>query len=570
MPNPRPVLLVALAVALGAPVGAQVDTTATPPRTPRSAPTFTTGAVTNPADIPERVTAPAASGATVGLSLDEAVQIALARAYAVRLAELDVANARAQVREAYGGLFPRLEASSSYTRNVVQANPFAGSSAGNIFGGLGAIGWLQYNEVARTDDDPTTETLTLQEYNRRVLEGQRAIGFDPAADSGNPFGTDNQFQNTLSFSQPLYSGTAFAAVRGAKGLVEINEEAVEQRRDETIHQTRVAYYTALLAGRQAAVQRASVERSRETYDDAALLVAQGVRPVLERLNAEVDLGNAETQVAQAEAQAQNARDQLLLTLGLPVTAPVVLEDDLAPPPPSLFRTVGLAAAASTALDLRPDIRQAVLAVELNQVQRDITDAAAYPTLSAFANVGYSGNIPDDRTAVFAPDPADPFTFEEATSGFFSDSYWQPSLSVGLRFNWTLFDGFQTRYRSQQNQIAIDQAEIQLEQVRNAAQLEVAGALRQLQSAQTRLASQSQTVETAQTAFEFASARLAEGVASQVDVRVATQNLDLARLNYLQAVYDALVARSDYERATGTIAPVTLDDVPGLTPPTASR
>jgi hypothetical protein len=28
---------------------------------------------------------------------------------------------------------------------------------------------------------------------------------------------------------------------------------------------------------------------------------------------------------------------------------------------------------------------------------------------------------------------------------------------------------------------------------------------------------------------------------------------LARLNYLQAVHDALVARSTYERATGTIA-----------------
>ena len=172
--------------------------------------------------------------------------------------------------------------------------------------------------------------------------------------------------------------------------------------------------------------------------------------------------------------------------------------------------------------------------------------------------------------MFAPDRSDPFTFQESSSGFFSGDYWQPSLAVGVRLNWTLFDGFQTRYRSQQNQIAVDQAEVQLEQVRNAAQLEVANAIRQLQSAQTRLASQSQTVQTAQTAFEFASARLGEGVASQVDVRVATQNLDLARLNYLQAVYDALVARSDYERATGTILPESLDGAVRPARPTASR
>ncbi len=296
-------------------------------------------------------------------------------------------------------------------------------------------------------------------------------------------------------------------------------------------------------------------------------MAQGVRPVLERLNAEVDLANTETGVVTAEASAASARDQLLLTLGLPVETPVVLEGELAPPADALFQTTGLAAASARALDLRPDVQQAALAVRLNEVQRNITKAGLYPSLSAFVNGSYSGNIPDDRGFITTPDPADPFTFETGSSGFFSDTYWQPALSVGLRLNWLLFDGFQTRRQIQQNQIAVDQAEIQLEQVRNAAQLEVAGAVRQLQSARQRLGTQQRTVSTAATAYAFASARLQEGVASLVDVRVASQNLDLARLNYLQAVYDALVARSAYERATGTIAPRGLDQapVPVLTP-----
>ncbi len=510
-----------------------------------------------------------AAGGPLSLSLGEAIQIALERAYAVRLADLDVATSRAQVREAYGSLYPQVSASSSYTRNVVQANPFAGSSAGNIFGGLGAIGWLQYNEQARTDDDPTTQPISLDQYNEQVRQGQQAVGYNPA-NSSNPFGTDNQFANTLSISQPLYSGTAFAAVRGAKSLVEINQVAAEQRRDETIHQTRQAFYAALLAQEQVAVQRASLIRARDTFDDASLLVAQGVRPLLERLNAEVDLANTGTQLVTVEAQAQSARDQLLLTLGLPVDAPIVLEGRLSAPGAALFQTVGLAAAAATSLDQRPDVRQAALAVRLNEVQRDITKAAAYPSLSGFVNASYSGNIPDDRSFITTPDTADPFTFETGETRFFSDSYWQPALAVGLRLNWTLFDGFQTRYRTQQNQIAIDQAEIQLEQVRNGARLEVAAALRNLESARRRLTSQRRTVETAETAFTFASARLAEGVASQVDVRVASQNLDLARLNYLQAVYDALVARSNYERATGTIEPTPLDVDPGAPSVTAAR
>ena len=515
------------------------------------------------AQTPDTLTDAELAGVTSGavtLTLDDAIAIALERAYAVRQAGLDVETARSQVREAYGSLLPRVDAASAYTRNVVQANPFAGTGAGGIFGGLGAIGWLQFNENARTDGDPTTQPISFEEYNDRVGEGQAAIGYNPA-NAANPFGTDNTITNTLSLSQPLYSGVAFAAVKGARSLVEINEVAVEQRVDETIDQTRQAFYQALLAQEQAAVQRASFERSSETYDDAALLVAQGVRPVLERLNAEVDLANAETGVVTAQAQAETARDQLLLTLGLPVESPVVLEGRLAPPADDLFQTVGLAVAAERALDLRPDVRQAALAVRLNEVQKDITRAGLYPTLSAVVNASYNANIPDDRSFITTPDPSDPFTFETGSTGFFSGDYWQPALSVGLRANWLLFDGFQTRRRVQQNQIAVDQAAIQLEQVRNAAQLEVAAAVRQLASARVRLGTQARTVQTAETAFAFASARLAEGVASQVDVRVSSQNLDLARLNYLQAVFDALVARSAYERATGVIEPEPIDLMP---------
>ena len=496
---------------------------------------------------------PALALGTVRLSLDEAIEIALERNYALRTTELEVENARLQVREAYGTLYPRADLTSSYARNVVQANPFAGSAAGNIFGGLGAIGWLQFNENARTDGDPATMPISFQEYNRRIQDGQAAVGFVPG-DGGNPFGTDNSFQNQVSISQPLYSGVAFAAVRGAQSLVDINRAAVAQAEDEVIDQTRRAFYGALLAQEQARVVEASRGRASETARDFTQLVAAGVSPKLDRLNAEVDLANAETQLVQARAGAETARDQLLFTLGLPVGVPVVLEGTLAPPQADLFRTVSTLEAIEEAVTDRPDLEQARLAVRLNEVQADITRAGKYPSLSAFANLGYSANVPDNRNFVFNPDPSDPFTFEEGSTGFFSDAYWQPSVTVGLSLNWNLFDGFQTRRRVQQNQIAVQQAEIQLEQATEAAKLEVAASLRQLASAERRLAAQAQTVATAETAYAFAQERLDVGTADLVDVRLASQNLDTSRLNFLQAVHDALVARSAYERATGTIAP----------------
>ena len=523
---------------------------------------------------------PAAAPGALALSVEDAIEIALEQGYAVRLAGLDVETAESQVSEAYGGLFPRVEGTSNYTRNVVQSNPFAGSSAASLFSGGAATGWLQFNELARTDGDPATAPITLAEYNRRVGVGQTEVGYNPA-NAANPFGTDNTVTNQLSVTQPLYSPTALAAVKGARSLVEVNEAGLQQQRDETVHQVRQLYYAAALAQAQAGVLEGSLERTTSTFNDATLLVAQGVRPRLEQLNAEVDVANVETELVAARAQAATATDRLLIALALPVETPVALATPLAVPTADLFEVAALAAGTDgdtvdlswLDLDARPDIRQARLAIQLQEVQKSVTRAATLPGLSAFANLSYNGNIPDDRRSVFAADPLDPFTFTDVEPGPFDGQYWQPAVSVGLRLNWTLFDGFQTRRRVQQDQIAIDRAEIQLAQAQNAASLEVASAARQLRSARERLDAQTRTVRTAQTAYVFATERLDVGVAPLLDVRLASDNLEQARLNLLQAAYDALVARSDYERATGTIEAEALRPAapfPALDPPPAGE
>jgi outer membrane protein TolC len=185
------------------------------------------------------------------------------------------------------------------------------------------------------------------------------------------------------------------------------------------------------------------------------------------------------------------------------------------------------------------------------VDRNISRAAYFPTLSAFVNLGYSGSVPDDRT--FLTQVGD-FEYETGSLGFFDGSYWNPSVAVGLSLQWTLFDGFQRRYTLQQREIAIEQTEIQLEQAEEAAALEVSAAIREMESAERRVSAAGRTVDQAQTAYTYAIERLRQGIGPQFDARTASDQLDQARLNYLQAVYDLLVARSALERATGTILP----------------
>ena len=173
-------------------------------------------------------------------------------------------------------------------------------------------------------------------------------------------------------------------------------------------------------------------------------------------------------------------------------------------------------------------------------------------MEAVANFNYSGNVPDVRESIVQDRTTteDPFDFVARERGFFDDSYWNPSVSGGVRLQWNLFNGFQSSARMQQRQIELERAELQLEQLRQSVVLQVERALRNLEAARQRILSQSRNVERAETNYAFARTRLQEGVADQLALREASDQLDLSRLSYLQAVYDFLVARSNLETALG--------------------
>ncbi|PSQ70354.1 MAG: TolC family protein, partial [Bacteroidetes bacterium QH_2_64_26] len=180
-------------------------------------------------------------------------------------------------------------------------------------------------------------------------------------------------------------------------------------------------------------------------------------------------------------------------------------------------------------------------------------AAFFPTVEAVANFSYSGRVPDDRSRVQTTDPQDPtnpFFFREQDRGFFNDSFWNPSFSVGLQINWDLFSGFQRSSRVEQAEIQRRRAEIQRDQLRKAVTVEVRKALRDLEDARERIESQKANVRRAELNYDHVSERVEEGVASPLELREASDQLDQSRLNYLQAVHDYLVAQMDLETALG--------------------
>lgn len=509
-------------------------------------------------ETPEEAVVSATEDDPLTLTLNAAVSMALKHNLDLKAAQLNVQEADAQVREAWGNLYPSLDLSGGYTRNVVTANPFAGSDAANLIGGGGETEWLAFNERRRLDGDPTTQPVSFPAFQQRQRDSLAAAGISLGGGGGNPFGVDNSFRAGLQLTQTLYSKQAFASVKGSEQAKAVNRHARDRQVQTTTNQVMTAFYDALLAARRAQVRKQRVQRAQKTLQEVTQQVRRGVTPKAQRLGAEVELSNARTQQIQARNAAELARDNLKQTIGISPETPIRLEGDLEQQYDDGLQTVSLqnismSRAVDQAIENRPDLRRAELNVELREIQKESSRAAFFPRVEAVANLDYSGRVPDNRSRTITTDPQDPtnpFYYAQQERGFFNDDFWNPSFSVGLQFSWNLFNGFQSSSRLQQAEIQRQRAQTQLEQLRQGVKTEVRGAVRNLENARERVQAQQTTVRQAKLNYDHVSRRVAEGEASPIELREASDQLDQSRLNYLQAVYDYLVARSDLETALG--------------------
>ena len=498
---------------------------------------------------------PTPSADSLSLTLSAAVGMALENNHDLRLARLDVEEADAQVREAWGNLYPSLDLTGSYTRNVVTANPFAGSDVTNLFGGGGETEWLAFNERRRLDGDPP---VPFEQFTQRQQDSIRAAGISLGGGGGNPFGVDNQFNGGLQLTQTLYSKQAFASVRGSAQAKAVQRHARDRAVQTTTNEVVTAFYEALLARERARVRRQRVDRAEATLQEVSMQVRRGVTPKAQRLGAQVELSNARTQMIEARNAAELARDNLKQTLGLAAGRPLELEGSLEDEEEDGLEQISLESlsmprAVDQAIENRPDLQRARLNVELRDIQTEAQRAEFFPRVEAVANFNYSGRVPDERSLVQTTDPrnpTDPFFFREIERDFFSDDFWNPSFSVGLQLTWNIFNGFQSSSRLEQAEIQRRRAQTQLEQLRQAVTVEVRRAVRDLENARERIDAQETTVRQAELNYEHVSQRVAEGVSSPIELREASDQLDQSRINYLQAVFDYVVARSNLETALG--------------------
>lgn len=395
-----------------------------------------------------------------------------------------------------------------------------------------------------------------------------AIIFDPSAGPDDyipvQFGADNVWNSTLSVEQPLFRPGVIVALGAARRFETLQSEAVRGREQNIVTRVRSGYYQLLLAQEQARLTDNSVRRVRQSLEETRALNRAGLTDDYDVLRLEVELANLEPNLRRANNAVLQARRQLAVLVNVAdhetlevrgSLAEMDLDDVAANSTDNLEvltfngAVIGgldqvqaaLEKGLALAMEQRSDLRQLELTEELRHTEMRAEQATYLPEITLFGNY-----------IVSAQNNGAPSFFARG-SGQRADSKF-----LGLRVSLPIFQGFRRDARIDQKRAALREAQANSEQAVQAAESQVRTIMESAEEAYLRARGQRLAVRQAQRGFEIASAQYSEGIGSQLELTDAEVALRQSEFNYAQAVYDYLVARAQFDEATGQVPFIDID------------
>ena len=342
---------------------------------------------------------------------------------------------------------------------------------------------------------------------------------------------DNAMVASLSLSQPVFNLKAVAGIRASSAVRKISTETYRQAEADVVTNIKTAYYNVLIADEQVTILEQSISRWETALRDSRALFREGVAADIDTLKAFLSVENIKPDLIQARNRAAAARTQLKNTIGLDPEGTVILSDSLVYRQGKYPDDVSVAYAE--ALSARPEVRQLELQIEAEAQNVNAARAERFPEINAVGQLQAQTQF-EDGVAI-------------------KDTDWPVTSSVGLQVSLPLFTGFRISSQVEQAKLGRLQSITRLEDLKADIHAEVETKLSDLEESRKRIEVQDRTTRTAERSYEITLLRFREGIGSQLELSDAELQLNKAKTNYLQAVYDYLIARVECDKALGRTA-----------------
>lgn len=354
------------------------------------------------------------------------------------------------------------------------------------------------------------------------------FGGPPGTFAAVKFGTKYNATAGIDASQLIFSGDYFLGVKASKVFVEISQKSTQRTRIETSSTVAKAYYTVLVNEERIKLIDATMLRLKKTLDDTKALLDNGFVEKIDFDRLTVAYNNLLVEQEKIQRLLSLGTYLLKYQMGMEISANLTLTDKLADVKLDVSNTVSI-----QKFDYEKRVEYGLFETQYKLAKLDLKRQRLSYLPTAFAYGSFSGNAQRNEFDIFD-----------------TDKKWYPTSVIGAKVTMPIFTGFQRHSKNQQAKLSVLKAENNMDFIKKSIDLEIASSLTILQNASSSLANQKSNIAIAEEVVRVSKLKYEQGVGSNLEMITAENSLKEAQTNYFNALFDALVAKIDFDKATG--------------------
>jgi len=387
-----------------------------------------------------------------------------------------------------------------------------------------------YNEVAASVLPKTWgNNLPTLDANARLSRSNEAANFFT---NEGPKSSRNTYSYSLNANYTIFDGLRrFSEMSSARADEQSAAFDLERTRQDVVLQVYNSYFTVLKNKQLLRISEENLKRSEEQLKRIEERNRLGAQVLSDVYRQRVQVGSDKLAVNRARNSWNTSKATLNNVIGVDVNSPLELEDL----PLDIDLTsldVNFEDQLVGALQTRQDYLAADQRYKSSRAGLRTARSGFFPTLAAFATYSwFDGFLPGSFKQY---DPNDQF-------------------NIGLTLTVPIFTGFQTSASVVQANQRVQTARSNVDNARRKVALDLKIAQLNLQTSLENVRLAVDNVKSAKEDLRLATERYNLGAATILDQITANTNYATAEANHVQAVYDYLYAKEQYQLAIGATA-----------------
>ena len=366
---------------------------------------------------------------------------------------------------------------------------------------------------------------TMDDNLKRQVTVIPAGAFGPT-DTKVQFGNQYTTSVTIQADQVLYDQSLITVLKGSRTGIELAQLKQVKNEDDIIYNTLVSYYKVLIYEEQIKLLSENEEKLQGLVDVQRLQYEKGVLKEADYKRVLVNFNNVKSQRELAETSKKMALSNLKNAMGMELEIPLVLSDTLA-----LQNEIIRPSFSDFDISEKTDYKILETNILLQEIDLERKRAQMLPTLSMYARYGASA---------FGNEFAHTF-----------DAWYDFSV-VGLKLNVPVFSGLRRVSQIKQSELTLENTKQNLEINARNYKLQLQNANTQLMSSYTSVKANKENLDLANYVYENMELQYQKGVVGLTDFLNADYSKKEAQSNYINSLFNYVLAKIEIEQAKGTI------------------